>query len=232
MSLKKLSKKDLEKQLLQKDYKKHYKRIKKYIKRFEEIGWEIPETLKPKDVEKATKRELKKFSKIYIKEFRSKLKKIVNQETGEIYTGKKAQQYGAEREKEWREEQKQKKEQDEIPNFGFVMELKSRLNSLPSGKWVRAISGHKMYYEFTEKANVLISIVDDNLMYPNYIHYLNKNKERIMLEMDKWEMHSSEQEDLEYSFIGLYNLLDYNHLYDISEVAEELSLMGDYYNSN
>lgn len=232
MALKKLSKKDLEKQLLQKDYKKHYKRIKKYIKRFEEIGWEIPETLQPKDVEKATKRELKKFSKIYIKDFRSKLKKIVNQETGEIYTGKKAQQYGAEREKEWREEQKQKKEQDEIPNFGFVMELKSRLNSLPSGKWVRAFSGKKIYYEFTEKANVLISIVDDNLMYPNYINYLNNNKEQIINEIDKWEMYSSEQEDLEYSFIGLFNLLDYKHLYNISEVAEELSLMADYYNSN
>ena len=142
------------------------------------------------------------------------------------------QEWRAEREKEWREEQKQKKEQDEIPNFGFVMELKSRLNSLPSGKWVRASDGGKMYYEFTEKANVLISIVDDNLMYDNYIYHLNNNKERIINEIDKWEMHDSEQEDLEYSFIGLFNLLDYNHLYDISEVAEELSLMTDYHNSN
>ena len=232
MALKKLSKKDLEKQLLQKDYKKHYKRIKKYIKRFEEIGWEIPETLKPKDVEKATKRDVKKFSKIYIKDFRSKLKKIVNQETGEIYTGKKAQQYGAEREKEWRTEQKQQKEQDDVPYFGFVMELKSRLNSLPSGKWVRASDGGKMYYEFTDKANLLISIVDDNLNNPNYINYLNNNSESIINEIDKWEMFDSEQHDLEYSFIGLYNLLDYDNLYDISKVAEELSLMGDYHNSN
>lgn len=219
-------------QLLQKEYKKHYKRVKKYIKRFEEIGWEIPETLYPKDIQSVTKRDVKKFSKIYIKEFRSKLKKIVNQETGEILTGKKAKEYGAQREKEWREYQKQKKEDAEIPYFGFVMELKSRLNSLPSGKWTKASSGGKMFYSFTERANVLISIVDDNLMHTNYIYHLNNNKERIINEIDKWEMYDSGQEDLEYSFIGLFNLLDYNHLYDISDVAEELSLMTDYHNSN
>lgn len=216
----------------EKEYGKVYRRIQKYIKRFSEIGWEIPKRLVPPAEEKANKEHLEKFKDIKIKEFRKKLKKIQSEEVGKYHTGKKAQKIGAEREKEWRAEHQQQKEQDDVPYFGFVMELKSRLNSLPSGKWVRASDGGKMYYEFTDKANLLISIVDDNLNNPNYINYLNNNSESIINEIDKWEMFDSEQHDLEYSFIGLFNLLDYEKLYDISKVAEELSLMGDYYNSN
>lgn len=237
----KQTKKELEKiekqKQLKKEYRKHYARVKKYVERFKDIGWVIPKELIPPEPETVTKRQVTKFSKIKIKEFRSKLKTLVDTETGEVFKGKKAKELGQQREKEWREHHKKKTEetthdmpQPTAPYFGFIMELRTRLENLPSGKWVKSSSGGKMFYTFTEKANVLISVIDDNLMYDDYLLYLNNNKENITLELDKWEMYDSEQEGLEYTFIGLYNLLDYHRLYDINDVAEELSLMTDFYN--
>lgn len=215
------------------EYQKVYKRIEKYIKRFSEIGWKIPKRLVPPVKEKATKEHYEKFKKIYIKDFREKLREIQSEEIGKTLKGKKAKKVGKEREKEWREKRKAKKTQDSepvIPVVSFVDELISRLSSIYGGHWVRSSSGGRMFYTYEDKTNVLISVINDNLMNDGYIEYLNNNKERIIEAIDKWEHYDSQQEKLEYSFVEVFNLLDKAKLYDINEVAEELSYMTENYN--
>ena len=233
----------------EKEYDKVYKRIQKYIERFSDIGWKIPKRMIPPVKEKAKKAHYEKFKEIYIRDFRKKLKEIQSEEVGKFIKGKKAKRVGKEREKEYIEQKRIsktfKKYKDvrykeipqpilpyssQAPARGFLSELRSRLSGLYGGKWVKSSQGGRTFYTYEDKRNVLLSIIDDNLMYDGYLEYLNNKKEEIILEIDKWENQDSDQVKLEYSFIGLFNLLDHNKLYDINQVAEELSLMTENYN--
>lgn len=223
----------------EKEYDKVYRRIQKYIERFSDIGWKIPKRMIPPVKEKATKTHYEKFKEIYIEDFRKELREIQSDEIGKTLKGKKAKKVGKEREKEYIKSKRKSKQipqqpilpySSQAPAKGFLSELQSRLNSLYGGKWVKSSQGGRTFYTYEDKRNVLLSIIDDNLMYDGYLEYLNNKKEEIILEIDKWENQDSDQVKLEYSFIGLFNLLDHNKLYNINQVAEELSLMTENYN--
>lgn len=234
----KQTKKELEKiekqKQLRKEYKKHYTRVKKYVERYKEIGWIIPEEIIPPEVENITKKQLTKFSKIYIKDFRNKLKKLQSDEVGKYLTGKKAKEEGKRREKEWAEQHKKKPQEPpaepDIPVFNVYEEIHARLLDFPSGKWVQGSNGKPMYYEFHTNTNILISILDDNMSIDGYEAYLLEKEESIVAEFDNIIYKESTQEQCDYSFVTLANELDYGRLYmDKNGTAEELSNMNDYY---
>lgn len=196
---------------LQREYKKQYNRVKNYVKRFSEIGWVIPETLLPPQPEQVTKRQVTKFSKIKIKDFRSKLKTLIDTETGEIFKGKKAKEVGKQREKIWREQHKKKPPESPPtlpPQIGIVSWLREQIANLPEERWFKG--GSVRFYLGGQK-EMFIEMLDEGLMLygDNFIQHLLNNQNKFVEEFDIITF-ESKQEIVEVALLQTAIILAYN----------------------
>ena len=214
---------------LQREYKKHYNRVKKYVERFSEIGWVIPENLIPPEPEEVTKRQVTKFSKIKIKDFRSKLKKLQSEEVGKFLTGKKAKEVGKQREKEWREQNKQKQLQ-EIPTIlppqiGIISWLREQIANLPEERWFKG----SVHYYFGGQKEMFNEMIDDGLMQygDNYIQHLLDNQNKFVEEFDIITF-ESKQEIVEVALLQTALILAYNESLTPMQ-SERLSEYTEYF---
>lgn len=195
---------------LQHEYKKHYNRVKKYVERFSEIGWVIPESLIPPEPEEVTKSQVTKFSKIKIKYFRSKLKKLQSEEVGKFLTGKKAQEVGKQREKEWREQHKKKPPESPTPlppKIGIVSWLRGEIDNLPEERWFK---GGVRFYLGGQK-EMFKEMLDEGLMLygDNFIQHLLDNQNKFVKEFDTITL-ESRQEVVEGALLQTAITLAYN----------------------
>lgn len=195
---------------LQREYKKHYNRVKKYVERFSEIGWVIPESLIPPSPEQVTKRQVTKFSKIKIKDFRSKLKKLQSEEVGKFLTGKKAQEVGKQREKTWREQHKKKPPESPPPlppQIGIVSWLRGEIDNLPEERWFKG--GVRLY--LGGQKEMFTEMLDEGLILygDNFIQHLLDNQNKFVEEFDKITF-ESRQEVVEGALLQTAITLAYN----------------------
>ena len=213
---------------LQREYKKHYNRVKKYVERFSEIGWVIPENLIPPEPEEVTKRQVTRFSKIKIKDFRNKLKILIDTETGEIYKGKKAKEIGKQKEKEWREQHKKKAPKTPPPlppQIGIISWLREQIAKLPEERWFKG----SVHYYFGGQKEMFNEMIDDGLTQygDNYIRHLLDNQNKFVEEFDIITF-ESKQEIVEVALLQTALILAYNESLTPMQ-SERLSEYTEYY---
>ena len=214
---------------LQREYKKHYNRVKKYVERFSEIGWVIPENLIPPEPEEVTKRQVTKFSKIKIKDFRSKLKKLQSEEVGKFLTGKKSQEVGKQREKIWRERHKKKQPTESIPplppQIGIISWLREQIANLPEERWFKG----SVHYYFGGQKEMFNEMIDDGLTQygNNFIKHLLDNQNKFVEEFDIITF-ESKQEIVEVALLQTALILAYNESLTALQ-SERLSEYTEYF---
>lgn len=212
-------------------YKKEIKRIKRFIKRAEKRGYSFnfKEPEQPKRIRKESVERLKKITpeKLYASSVYRGLYSDFR-ELGGLEARKKERSASA---KKGAETRKRKKEQENAPTFDFINEIISMINELPNGRYI----SYQVFLDFTPHKNFLISLINDRAniasqynTFEKYSNYLNDNKDRIRVLLDKI-MHDSNESEIIASFNELAEILKGSALsFEEAEMIEELN---QYYES-
>lgn len=212
-------------------YKKEIKRIKRFIKRAEKRGYSFSfkEPHPPKRIRKESVERLKKITpeKLYASSMYRGLYSDFR-ELGGLEARKRERSASA---KKGAETRKRKKEQEKTPIFDFINEIISMINELPNGRYI----SYQVFFDFTPHKNFLISLINDRAdiasqynTFEKYSNYLNDNKDRIRVLLDKI-MHDSNESEIIASFNELAEILKSSALsFEEAEMIEELN---QYYES-
>lgn len=217
-------------------YKKQIKRIKHFIKRAEKRGYsfnfKVPE--QPKRIRKETVERLKKITpeKLYASSVYRGLYSDFR-ELGGLEARKRERSASAKKAAETRKRKKEqeKREQEKTPIFDFINEIISMINELPNGRYI----SYQVFLDFTPHKKFLISLINDRAdiasqynTFEKYLNYLNDNKDRIRVLLDKI-MHDSNESEIIASFNELAEILKGSALsFEEAKMIEELNM---YYES-
>lgn len=217
-------------------YKKEIKRIKRFIKRTEKRGYSFnfKEPKPPKHIRKESVEKLKKITpeKLYASAtYRGLYSNF--RELGGLEARKRERSASAKKGAETRKRkaEQKKREQEKTPTFDFINEIISMINELPNGRYV----SYQVFLDFTPHKNFLISLINDRAdiasqynTFEKYSNYLNDNKDRIRVLLDKI-MHDSNESEIIASFNELAEILKGSALsFEEAEMIEELN---QYYES-
>lgn len=217
-------------------YKKEIKRIKRFISRAEKRGYSFnfKEPQLPKRVRKESVERLKKITpeKLYASARYRGLYSDFRELSG-LEARKRERSAAAKKGAETRKRKKEqkKREQEKIPTFDFINEIISMINELPNGRYV----SYQVFLDFTSHKNFLISLINDRAdiasqynTFEKYSNYLNDNKDRIRVLLDKI-MHDSNEYGIIASFNELAEILKGSALsFEEAKMIEELN---QYYES-
>lgn len=217
-------------------YKKEIKRIKRFIKRAEKRGYSFnfKEPEQPKRIRKESVERLKKITieKLYAS---SVYRGIYSdfRELGGLEARKRERSASAKKGAETRKRKKEqeKREQEKTPIFDFINEIISMINELPNGRYI----SYQVFLDFTPHKKFLISLINDRAdiasqynTFEKYLNYLNDNKDRIRVLLDKI-MHDSNESEIIASFNELAEILKGSALsFEEAKMIEELN---QYYES-
>jgi hypothetical protein len=212
-------------------YKNEIKRIKRFISRAEKRGYSFSfkEPQLPKRFRKESVERLKKITpeKLYASaEYTGELshgKKLTGLQGRKLERSASAKK-GAETRK--RKAEQKKREQEKTPTFDFIAEIISMINELPNGRYI----SYEVFIDFTPHKNFLISLINDRAdiasqynTFEKYSNYLNDNKDRIRVLLDKI-MHDSNESEIIASFNELAEILKGSALsFEEAEMVEELN---------
>lgn len=217
-------------------YKKEIKRIKRFIKRAEKRGYSFSfkEPEPPKRIRKESVERLKKITpeKLYASSMYRGLYSDFR-ELGGLEARKRERSTSAKKGAETRKRKKEqeKREQEKTPIFDFINEIISMINELPNGRYI----SYQVFLDFTSHKKFLISLINDRAdiasqynTFEKYSNYLNDNKDRIIVLLDKI-MHDSNESEIIASFNELAEILKGSALsFEEAEMIEELN---QYYES-
>lgn len=215
-------------------YKKEIKRIKRFITRAEKRGYSFSfkEPQLPKRIRKESVEKLKKITpeKLYASATYRGLYSDFRELSG-LEGRKRERSAAAKKGAETRKAEQKKREQEKTPTFDFINEIISMINELPNGRYV----SYQVFLDFTPHKNFLISLINDRAdiasqynTFEKYSNYLNDNKDRIRVLLDKI-MHDSNESEIIASFNELAEILKGSPLsFEEAEMIEELN---QYYES-
>lgn len=212
-------------------YKNEIKRIKRFISRAKKRGYSFnfKEPVPPKRIRKESVERLKRITseKLYAgAEYTGELshgEKLTGLQGRKLERSASAKK-GAETRK--RKAEQKKREQEKIPTFDFIAEIISMINELPNGRYI----SYEVFIDFTPHKNFLISLINDRAdiasqynTFEKYSNYLNDNKDRIRILLDKI-MHDSNESEIIASFNELAEILKGSALsFEEAEIVEELN---------
>lgn len=215
-------------------YKKEIKRIKRFIRRAEKRGYSFSfkEPQLPKRIRKESVEKLKKITpeKLYASATYRGLYSDFR-ELGGLEARKRERSASAKKAAETRKKKQKKREQEKTPIFDFINEIISMINELPNGRYI----SYQVFLDFTPHKIFLISLINDRAdiasqynTFEKYSNYLNDNKDRIRVLLDKI-MHDSNESEIIASFNEIAEILKGSALsFEEAEMIEELN---QYYES-